>query len=180
MLTHYLDIANQSGTSYPLAKNIAAAAKQANEPGIFEWASATAQLRLAEWALIVAAFLLIAWAALILLGVWKRWPKKYHLLTTTIATVGIVAGLWAYQKWTPPIHDSVIIHPSIAPDGKLLTSTNLLISPFDTAEIVNTLALGTHVLMEPKKSTKLYRRITHPDTGLSGWIPAKNVRQVGQ
>jgi hypothetical protein len=180
MLSKLLNIANESGTSYPLAKNIAAAAEQANELGILEWANATAQLRLAEWALIAAAFLLIAWAAIILLGVWKRWPKKLHLLTTTIATLGIAAGLWPYQKWTPPVHDAVIIHPSTAPDGKPLTSTNLLISPFDTAEIVTTLPIATHVLIDPEKAADHYRHITHPDTGLSGWIPAKNVRQVGE
>ena len=180
MLSKLLNIANESGTSYPLAKNIAAAAEKANEPGILEWANATAQLRLAEWALLAAAFLLIVWSATILLGVWKRWAIKAHLLTTLLAAIGIAAGLWAHQHWTPPVNDAVIIHPSTDPDGKPLTSAHLLISPFDTAEIINALPLGSHVQIERRKKSNSYLKVTAPDTDISGWIAAKNIRQIGK
>ena len=180
MLSKLINTANESGTSYPLAKNIAAAAEKANEPGILEWANTTAQLRLAEWALIAAAFLLIVWSATILLGVWKRWAVKAHLLTTLLAVAGIAAGLWAHQRWTPPENDAVIIHPSTPPDGKQLTTTNILISPFDTAEIIANLPLGSHVLIEPGKKANHYLRITQPETHLTGWIQTKHIRQVGQ
>ena len=178
MLSKLLNIANESGTSYPLAKNIASAAEKANEPGILEWANATAQLRLAEWALIVAAFLLIAWSATILLGVWCRWSVKLHILTTILAASGIAAGLWTHQRWTPPVNDAVIIRPSTPADGKQLITANIFISPFDTAEVIATLPLGSHLLLEPDKEANHHLRITQPNTNLNGWIPVKNIREV--
>ena len=179
-ITKYFRIADQSGTSYPLAKNISVAAKQANEPGILEWANTTARLRQAEWALLTAAVILVLTSALLALGIWKRWSGKKLTNITLLAVAAIAASLQIYWRMSPPAYDTVVIHTSSAADGKLLTTANLLISPFDTAEITGTLTLGTHVTIDPNKTSGNYQFITNPATQNSGWISTKLIRQVGR
>jgi hypothetical protein len=182
-ITEYFQIADQSGTSIPLAVNIATAAKQANESGVAEWANATLQLRASEWALIGAGVTGVIWAALIALGVWRHWKPKTHLLITLIATIPIAGGIYSYQKWTPPAHDAVILYPSTAPDGKLLTTTNILVSPFDTAEITGTLNPGDHVLLDTTDTTPEtngYLHIHNPATQTTGWVEKNKLREVGK
>jgi len=179
-IAKYFGIADQSGTSYPLAKNIAVAAKQANEPGILEWADTTTRLRQAEWALFSAALVLVGVSILIAIGVWKRWSGKKLTNLTLLAIAAIAAFLQIYWRMSPPPHDTVVIHPSTAADGKMLTTANLLISPFDTAEITGTLTLGTHIIIDPTKTSGNYQFITTPATQNSGWIPKNLIRQVGQ
>ena len=180
VIEKYLSVADQSGTSYPMARNLAAAAEKANEPGVLEWANTTAQLRLAEWALAISAAILVAWATIILIGVWRRWSWKRQLLGTLIAACALAAGLWTYQKWTPPVDDAIIIYPSTASEGKQPTTANILVSPFDGAEIIGTLTPGTHVVITSDTATNDFIRITHSDNALTGWIPRSQVRGVGQ
>jgi len=183
IIAEQFKIADHSGTSIALAANIAAAAQQANEPGVLEWATATLQLRSAEWALIGAAAILVIWATLITIGVWRCWKIKTHLLITLIAALPSTGGIYSYKTFTPSAHDAVIIYPSTAPDGKLLTTANLLVSPFDTAEIIGKLPPGAHVTLNADTiapETNGYLPITDPTNKTTGWILRKNLREVGK
>jgi len=180
-IEQHLKIADQSGTSILLATNVINLATKANDPGILEWGNATLRLRAGEWALIGSATVLILWSALIALGSWKRWKIKTHIILTLIAAPAIALGVAAYKTLTPPANDAVITAPSTTQDGKQLTTSNLYISPFDTAEVVGSLTPGVHVSLDPKSSeTNGYLHITDPSTNTSGWIKKSDIREVGK
>ena len=195
-LDTYLKIANTEGTSPALAENIAAAAEIAKEPGLIEWAERTILLRNTEWAIIIATALSLIWAATIAVGVWKYWPFKKHAITSAICATGIAACLLIVHHWMPPSHEAIIIRasPNASPaaTGESASeestppsiTSNILLSPFSTAEVVGSLQPGTQVLLTPVPSSttqppESYVYITHPDTGLTGWFHSDEVRQVG-
>jgi len=174
-------IASQSGTSILLAQNIITEAKEANQPGVLEWGESTLKLRAAEWALIGSATVLVVWSGLLALGVWKRWKVKTHIISTLIAIPLIALGVLAYQKTIPPAHDAVILYPSTSPKGQPLSTTNILVSPFDTAETISNLPLGAHVTLDHSApETNGYLKIIDPSTQTSGWIKKELVREVGE
>ena len=191
----YLEIADTEGTSPALAENIAAAAEAAKEPGLVEWAERTILLRNTEWAIIIAAALSLIWAAAIAVGVWKRWPFKKHALTSFVCVTGIAVSLWTVHYWMPPTHEAIIIRvtptkavePAPKESAKTAppsTTSNILLSPFSTAEVVGALPLGAHVLLTPvppstTQPPEHYLYITHPDTQLTGWVHTDEVRQTG-
>lgn len=182
-LDTYLKVADTSGTSIALASQIADAAEKNHHPGVVEWAESTIQLRLGEWALIIAALSLILTCTLITLGIWRRWRIKSQMFAAILPIAGAVLGYSTYSQLTPPTHDAVIIggiKEARDESETLQPQTDILISPFEGAEITGTLPLATHVLIDPKTSTTDYLRITDPDTQLSGWVRAQNIRVVGQ
>lgn len=186
----YLKIANTEGTSPALAENIAAAAEIAKEPGLIEWAERTILLRNTEWAIIIATALSLIWAATIAIGVWKYWPLRKHTLTSIICATGIAACLWTVHHWMPPAHEAIIIRaspnePSATEKSRTpSTTSNILLSPFSSAEMVGSLPLGAHVILTPVPSSSTqapesYIYITHPDTNLTGWVHTDEVRLTG-
>jgi hypothetical protein len=183
-LDTYLKIADSSGTSPALADNIAAAADLASEPGVAEWARRTALLRRTEWWLALVGISVSAWAAAIAFGTWKRWTVGKFAVASLLGAAGIAAGLYCARRWMPPADEAVVVHAAQKSVGAI-PAADVLLSPFDSAEVVGTLPPGAHVRLLPPESSSTptsagYLRISHPDTSLAGWIRADEVRPVGK
>jgi len=181
----YTKIANSSGTSPALADNIIAAAELASEPGLAEWARRTALLRRTEWWLILAGFSAAAWAAAVAFGVWKRWTWKKHATSAILGAAGIAAGLYCAHRWMPPAGEAVVIHATQKSAGAI-PAADVLLSPFSGAEVVGSLQPGTHVVLAPpdhSSSTQPpenFLRIRDPQSDLTGWVRADDVRETGK
>ena len=186
----YLKIADSSGTSPALADNIAAAADLAGEPGLAEWAHRTALLRRTEWWLVLAGASAAAWAAAMAFGVWRRWSWKRHGAAALAGALGIAAGLYCAHRWMPPADEAVVVHATPKSDGSI-PAADVLLSPFEGAEVVGSLQPGTIVRLAPPEnpatSTKTpspekqnFLRIRDPQSGVTGWIRADEIRETGK
>lgn len=195
-IDHYLAIANEQGTSPALAENVATAAEIADEPGLLEWAHRTQLLRNTEWAIITSTVLSFLWAMTIAIGAWKCWPIKRITLTSLPSAIGVAIAITVVQQWMPSAHEAVIVASGVSngidPSSPAEPSaeakrrvSDILLSPFSSAEVIGTLPLGSHVLLMPLPVSSppppvgfLY--INHPDTQIQGWVHAHTLRRVGE